>query len=446
MLSGLVPVPRLTTVCGHGYGVAVSPIARLLVTSNCDDNTLAVFALPTLPWPDGSECSDRFCVNSTSRVRGGGGGAELDAPPPLPSPCEPGSVSGLPRLGTLGGPDSPPPLRFKFVDGSASGYLAFTTSTTHQPPLLLVTDAGHNAVHVVDVINRQHVGYVAAPGTLPGPRGVAVTRHGGDAGAALESTQSTQSSAASPASCSSMVAVSSWAMWDSGDHLVHLFRGGGTTWSHLRVCGAGFGAPGSAMGQLHRPYGVRFSPDGSQLAIADMGNCRVVMHSVHPRRCSSSSSSSGAGDGAAICGCSWSLVRIVSAACVWPYDVEVVKWEDLECQWLVADLGRHTMDCFAGTSPCSASASGSSCDSRAVTWAGVGTMGAQGRGIGQFKFPAALALVPDLGLVVREAGNGGRVQVFATPDAIAMASMSRHRLAWMAAAARVVAHVTLVKT
>jgi hypothetical protein len=49
---------------------------------------------------------------------------------------------------------------------------------------------------------------------------------------------------------------------------------------------------------------------------------------------------------------------------------------------------------------------------------------------------SALALMPGGGLVVREFGNDGRVQFFATPDAIAMASMSAVRVAWMVAVAR----------
>ena len=45
--------------------------------------------------------------------------------------------------------------------------------------------------------------------------------------------------------------------------------------------------------------------------------------------------------------------------------------------------------------------------------------------------------MPGLGLVVRERDNR-RVQFFATPDALAMASMSAHRVAWLAAVARAV--------
>ena len=49
---------------------------------------------------------------------------------------------------------------------------------------------------------------------------------------------------------------------------------------------------------------------------------------------------------------------------------------------------------------------------------------------------SALALVPGLGLVVREIGKVGRLQFFATPDSIAMATMSPYRVAWMIGVAR----------
>jgi hypothetical protein len=56
--------------------------------------------------------------------------------------------------------------------------------------------------------------------------------------------------------------------------------------------------------------------------------------------------------------------------------------------------------------------------------------------------PSALALVPGLGLLVRSkrcaesARDEHRVLLFATPDAIAMASMSAARLGWMVGVAR----------
>ena len=51
---------------------------------------------------------------------------------------------------------------------------------------------------------------------------------------------------------------------------------------------------------------------------------------------------------------------------------------------------------------------------------------------GRLKVPSALALVPGLGLVVRD----NRVHVFATPDVIAMAAMSACRVAWMVGVVR----------
>jgi hypothetical protein len=61
--------------------------------------------------------------------------------------------------------------------------------------------------------------------------------------------------------------------------------------------------------------------------------------------------------------------------------------------------------------------------------------GGYGKGDGEFSCPAALTVVSGLGLVVRERGNR-RLQVFATPDTIAMAAMSPVRVAWMAARGR----------
>jgi hypothetical protein len=45
-LDALRLLPALKTACGRGAGVAACPALGLLVTSNNDDNTLSVFALP----------------------------------------------------------------------------------------------------------------------------------------------------------------------------------------------------------------------------------------------------------------------------------------------------------------------------------------------------------------------------------------------------------------
>jgi hypothetical protein len=307
-LGTLGPVPALTTACGVGCGVAVCPALGLLVTSNSSANTLSVFALP-------------------GGARGGGAGG-----------------GGLSPQCTLGGPGSLPSMQFMFSDGNFSGWMTFTGPSTSgdAPPLLLVTDGGHDAVHVIDVVARTHVGHVGAPGSIPGPRGVAAR--------------------------GSLVAVSSWKRNDSGEHTVRLFEGAGSGWAPLRVLGGGFGMPGAADGQMKWPYGLRFTGDGTGVAVAEEGNDRVSLFRV--------------ADG--------SFVRQLATGLSYPFDVE-------ECEggWLVAGgaFGSSTVAHVGGYGKVSA------------------TLGKYGRGDGEFYNPSALALVPGLGLVVREAGNN-RVQVF----------------------------------
>jgi hypothetical protein len=258
-------------------------------------------------------------------------------------------------------------MHFQFdanFTGSVSGWMTFTGPATS--PLLLVTDAGHDAVHVIDVVGRVHAGYVAAPGTTAGPRGVAAR--------------------------GSLVAVSAWKEDDSSDHVVELFEGSGASWTAVRVVAGGFGGPGGADGQLRRPFGLRFTGDGTGLAVADWDNDRVSMFRVE--------------DG--------SFVRHVATRLIYPWDVE-------ECEggWLVACGLSHAVKFVSD---------------------GVGgrarlQVGEFGDGDGELESPSALALVPGLGLVVRETGNR-RLQFFATPDTIAMASMSAPRVAWMVAVAR----------
>jgi hypothetical protein len=260
-------------------------------------------------------------------------------------------------------------MQFKFFGGyGASGWMAFTGPATSR--LLLVADHGHDAVHVIDVAGRVHVGYVAAPGTIVGPRGVAAR--------------------------GSLVAVSAWKEEsDSGDHVVRVFEGSGASWAAVRVVAGGFEGPGSAAGQLHHPYGLRFTGDGTGLVVADSVNQRVSMFRVE--------------DG--------SFVRHVATWLDGPWVVE-------ECEggWLVVCQADHIIEFVGGD----------------VGGGGVGRarLGKKGNGDGEFRLPSALALVPGLGLVVRDAASGGRVQVLASPDAIAMASMSVPRVAWMVAVAR----------
>ena len=339
-LDALPPAPALKTQCGCGYGMAVCPTLGLVVTSNDYLDTLTVFALP------GSSCD-------AARAR----------------------RVGLTYVCTLGGgcaKASPARIELGFSRGRfCSGYMAFTGPATSR--LLLVTDAGYDAVHVIDVVGRERVGYVAAPGTIAGPRGVAAR--------------------------GSLVAVSAWKDLLNGDHVVRLFEGSGATWTPLRVLACGFGQPGGEDGQLDGPHGLRFTADGTGLVVAGNENDRVSMFNVK--------------DG--------SFVRRVASGLEGPSDVE-------ECAggWLVACFDSHTVD-FVDS----------------VDGTHRASLGREGSGHGEFDSPTAIAVVPGLGLVVRETENGGRVQVFGSPDVISMAVMSRHRVGWMVAVARSVAAQSL---
>jgi hypothetical protein len=107
------PVPAVTTVCGIGIGMAACPMLKVLVTASDDD--LTVFTLP-----------DSFAASGLllTRIR---------------------SIEGVHSL------------NFKFAD-EYSGLMAFTGSTP-ATRLLLVTDAGNDAVHFIDVVHGAHVGY-----------------------------------------------------------------------------------------------------------------------------------------------------------------------------------------------------------------------------------------------------------------------------------------------
>ncbi len=230
------------------------------------------------------------------------------------------------------------PLEFEFENPQFqySGYLAFTPYDGATRPLLLVTDAGHGAVHLVDVVGRTHAGYLAPPGSIEGPRGVATTR--------------------------GLVAVSSWSHSDSGEHVVYVYEGSGSTWQRLRVLGSGCGAH---HGELVRPCSLRFSSDGTHVAVADCGNGRVALFSVS--------------DGV--------LVRHVAKGLAGPRDVEETKQG-----WLVACLVSNTVEHILGPVPM-----GGPCPQTTLEG---------------FKCPSSLALVWGLGLFVREILGEGRLRLY----------------------------------
>jgi hypothetical protein len=128
-------------------------------------------------------------------------------------------------------------MQFQFVNanGLGSGYMAFT-DVADSCYYLLVTDAGHDAVHVIDVVAGKHMGYVAAPGAIAGPRGVATK------------------------GC--RVAISSGVSigGGGGDHVVRLFEGSGAAWTPVREL---------VGGHAFCPRGLRFTATGTHLVVAD---------------------------------------------------------------------------------------------------------------------------------------------------------------------------------
>jgi hypothetical protein len=261
-------------------------------------------------------------------------------------------------------------MRFKFFDGQGpSGYLAFTTFIRDTGPLLLVTDAGHDAVHVIDIIRKTHEGYLAPPGSIAGPRGVAA-------------------SGVSP-----LVAISAWKHFYDDDHVVILYKGDGAVWKTVRVIGGELGCLRSPNGQLGAPHGLRFNRDGSVICVAEENKNRASLFRV--------------ADGG--------FVRHMVTGLRGPMDVE-----EVEGGWLVACMGSRIVQFEGGDGDVG----------------GRHFVGKAGSGDGEFNFPNALAIVPGLGLAVLESASC-RLQVFATPDVIAMwTNMSGIRVAWMTAVSR----------
>jgi hypothetical protein len=152
---------------------------------------------------------------------------------------------------------------------------------------------------------------------------------------------------------------------------------------------------GAGDGQLCCPVGLRFSGDGSAVCVADSWNSRATVFR--------------AGDGV--------LVRHVASGLRVPLGVE-----EVEGGWLVVCRSSHRVEFADGEY--------TSVDPRRRP-----ALGGRGTKAGKLMDPVAMAIIPGLGLVVRELGNR-RLQLFATPDAFAMAAMSRMRVAWMAAVMR----------
>jgi hypothetical protein len=162
---------------------------------------------------------------------------------------------------------------------------------------------------------------------------------------------------------------------------VVVYRGSGAVWEAVRVIGGGFGGPGDRDGQLKAPYGLRFSGDGSAICVADRGNGRASVFRL--------------GDGR--------FERHMVTGLRGPHDVE-----EVEGGWLVAcGHPSHRVE-FVDNG------TGGDGGGRPSLGKAGKAGGGWGSGDGEFCCPSALAVVPGLGLVVREEGVlcGGRLQVF----------------------------------
>jgi hypothetical protein len=248
---------------------------------------------------------------------------------------------------TIGGVE---PFMFRFFFGGFySGWMAFTGCAS-DTRLLVVVDAGNGAVHVIDVVHGQHVGYVAAPGSIARPRGVAA-----------------------------------WGTKDVAvccdSETVRFYKGSRETWTVVRVIDIGSHF-------RHFVIGLRFTRDGTGLALVRRRAERSCVD--------------------VICVEDGSFVSTVSIDAVYPVDLEDCG----EHGWAVSNWSSHRIQFIGG-------ANGQICLDD-----------------GEFVHPTSLALVPGLGLMVRDYQDGGRLRLFATPDAIAMAAMSISKATWMMAVAR----------
>jgi hypothetical protein len=123
-----MPLPSLKTQCGVGHGLAACPALGLLVIAEIGASSLLLWGLPGGAIGGASRGAVASAGAFVGGVRTGGG-------------------DGLTLVCTLGGAGSVAPMQFKFAVGG--GRLAFLPATSSGiSPLLLVTDAGADAVHL----------------------------------------------------------------------------------------------------------------------------------------------------------------------------------------------------------------------------------------------------------------------------------------------------------
>jgi len=266
---------------------------------------------------------------------------------------------------------------FNFWTGMGdSGALAFTEDG---PPLLLVTDHGNDAVHVLDPAHGSHQGHLVPPGTIVAPRGV--------------STQG------------SMVAVSFWkTRHPLGDSGVALFqRSGERSWTQLWSVTPD---PLREWYKFHCPNNVRISRDGKHIAVCfDEGLGSVLLLSTR--------------NGGAVDYLSAQLGDV---------------WDMDECHngWLVSHQGTY----FVRPSVYFVGAQDHGKDERELAQASLPATSAPGPAQFTLGDACALVLVPGLGLVARPTRLGTQLGLYTTPDLVAMGAMSDLRVAWITVVVR----------
>ncbi len=188
--------------CGDGRGLAVSEPLDLLVLTDVHKNAVLGFSLAHLyDQLAESTCGLRFLT------------AVVSVPEPL---------------FVLGGKGSVSPMNFLFY--GCSGFVAFVDADSE--PLLLVTDSGNGVVHILNVLTKEHCGYIDEAHECGQLAGVAASGKG----------------------LRNIVAVASY----QGNG-VHIFdRTDVYTWTRRCVARSGC-----------RTIGVRFCADGAQCVAAE---------------------------------------------------------------------------------------------------------------------------------------------------------------------------------
>ncbi len=262
--------------------------------------------------------------------------------------------AGVELISTVGDRVSPTDPCFQFLPEGHESYvfqqLAFTVNGE-----LLVTDPIKETVHVIDIDEGYLWGHVAPFGSIPGPEYVAA--HG------------------------ALMAVSSWKDTYHGAHTIRLFTGARGHWEPTLTIG------GDVQSLQYMacpcPSGLRFSDDGSELAVSSRHRGDLNVFDVADGR----------------------LLRRPVEGRPFCFDVEVC-----EGGWLVVSDGFFSRVLFVHESE----------SHEEEMWRPLFA-------------PRVIAGIPGVGYAVLD---NRTVNVFAADDVMRMRTMSQVRISWMVAVAR----------